>query len=774
MINLDEHKKLLEQITELEKNSVNYFDVEKEFFLIDSDNLPQVRPRMNDFMNRQDLRSIDFDLDNLSRVRSRLYGYSIQRSGIYENDNLTPEAIAGLDGRGCYVYVEVKDGKITIKQDLNGSWGIYLFRHGDYFALSNSFFRLLDHVKFKYPLTINRDYCHYWLVDNYSGHAYCETAVNEIRLLERNAIVHIDVVSKNLDIEFIDYKELTIYLDSAEGIAKLDKWVDFWSDVLRGVAQNTDFLLADLSGGFDSRVALITALNSGIDSDKLSISSIISKNHTYPEDYAIASKIATHYGLTVNKTFSRSPHLLNLSLDDMFNLDFYSRQIFSRTTAPLSINQKNIDKIYKLNGFGGETIRDYWRGSPDNFIKYQANKGLHLSSILSSKILNSIKKLLESDLHAVSDKHHVKYQDVVEYMYYETECRCHFGKFMLSKYLKGEVSLSPIIDPDLRTLRLNTKECSDAKLLIAFLFTRYAPDLLKFPFDSKHFIAPETIEYAKKINERFPRRMTTNRLTGGRGFHLQPRDLQAEKILAESKKNPNVPWSLPKVCLKAMFDSSRTYGLFTTYFDAELYRYAASCYESKNFGNTDHVYATVGTMRVLQDVEISQHNHSRHQDLKSFLEQDFVAIRNDVHMLEKFKPFTTARINIKLMTTEGDFQIVSVSDDKATKSRPSWFQKDGVGYNIDSYAGELNFTAKATVDGQIKLWLRGIWVPDQNDKTKLIPYWIDYTKLTVNGETIFDTLTPAWCNKPYTCTIEAKADEEIKIHIEWQPHRSDT
>ena len=31
MINADKYKKLLTQITELEKNSVNYFDVEKIF-----------------------------------------------------------------------------------------------------------------------------------------------------------------------------------------------------------------------------------------------------------------------------------------------------------------------------------------------------------------------------------------------------------------------------------------------------------------------------------------------------------------------------------------------------------------------------------------------------------------------------------------------------------------------------------------------------------------------------------------------------------------------
>ena len=235
MKNLDEHKKLLAQITELEKNSVNYFDVEKEFFLIDS--------------------------DNLADIKTKLYGYSIQATGIYENDDLTPEVAANLDGRGCYVYVEARDGKITIKQDLNGCWGIYLFRHGDYFALSNSFFRLLDHVKFKYPLTVNRDYCHYFLVSTVAIQSDFQTAVNEISGIERNAIIHIDIVTKKLQIELIDYKEHSIPLDSEEGIQILDRWVEFWGNVLRGVAQHTKFIQADLTGGFDTRISWVPLLH---------------------------------------------------------------------------------------------------------------------------------------------------------------------------------------------------------------------------------------------------------------------------------------------------------------------------------------------------------------------------------------------------------------------------------------------------------------------------------------------------------------------------------
>ncbi len=189
MTNLGEHEKILTQIAELEKTGVNYFDVEKEFFLIDS--------------------------DNLDTIKTRLYGYSIQATGIYEDDNLTEDAAKNFDGRGCYVYVEVRDGKITITQDMNGCWGIYLFRHGDYFALSNSFFRLMDHIKFRYPLTANRDYCHYLLVNGLCSHAYSETAINEIRQIERNAVLQIDAAKKTLAIELLDYREHTVIVDSA-------------------------------------------------------------------------------------------------------------------------------------------------------------------------------------------------------------------------------------------------------------------------------------------------------------------------------------------------------------------------------------------------------------------------------------------------------------------------------------------------------------------------------------------------------------------------------
>ena len=135
----------------------------------------------------------------------------------------------------------------------------------------------------------------------------------------------------------------------------------------------------------------------------------------------------------------------------------------------------------------------------------------------------------------------------------------------------------------------------------------------------------------------------------------------------------------------------------------------------------------------------------------------------------------TARINIKFFPKDfGNFQILSVSDDKAKVWQPGWYQKDGVGYQIQSPVGQLKVIAKANADGKISLMLMGPDIRDPKDSTKRIPYWIDYTNLTVNGEKQFDTLTPTWHNKPYRYKTEVKADEEITVQVEWLPHREDT
>ena len=151
-------------------------------------------------------------------------------------------------------------------------------------------------------------------------------------------------------------------------------------------------------------------------------------------------------------------------------------------------------------------------------------------------------------------------------------------------------------------------------------------------------------------------------------------------------------------------------------------------------------------------------------------------IDENKQIFSRFAPYFTARVDIKLTSKVGiaDMQILSVSDENAIISKPAWFQKDGIGYVISSYTGKLKIVSKSSVDGQIQFYVRGSAVRNPDDKSKRIPYWIDVTKLTMNGQAILDTLTPVWHNKPYKYTTEVKADEEITLQVEWLPHRSDT
>ncbi len=149
---------------------------------------------------------------------------------------------------------------------------------------------------------------------------------------------------------------------------------------------------------------------------------------------------------------------------------------------------------------------------------------------------------------------------------------------------------------------------------------------------------------------------------------------------------------------------------------------------------------------------------------------------NYAEIINKFRNFFTAKIFLQMekKTDPKNLQIISVSDKKAKISKPEWHQKAGVCHMIDSFTGNLEIAAKAAVEGKIQVRLSGLWVQNPKNKSKLVPHWIDYTKLIVNGKKIFDTVTPAWNGKPYIYTLDVKAGEKVKIETEWLPHREDS
>lgn len=526
----------------------------------------------------------------------------------------------------------------------------------------------------------------------------------------------------------------------------------------------------DLSGGFDSRISFIPLLHAGINLRKLFFNSVADKFHTHPQDYAIASQMAAYYGFELNQSLHNRSSL-NYSLADVFNFNMYGCQTFS--SIPRLWTQKNVDKVYNLSGYGGEALRRHWHGSPGKFTENQSRKLRSYSPCLSRKLFSSMKNILESGFRSVCDKHGItnpNSEEIPQFFYQETRCRHHFGKLTLRFYFENNVKFSPVLDPMIRTLRLNTSACPDYNLLMSLLFVRYAPDLLTFPFQGNRFIAPETIEYARRLSKCFPRRVTPVQVE--QTFHVQPRDSHVEQLLATGRNNKTLPTDLPEACLKAIFDSDKIYKLFTSCFDEELYRYAAAFYDKNIFGRERRLYAVTGVARVIEDVEISKRPHPPREDLTRFLEEEPTA-----QIVRRFKDFFTARIDIQLLTSRAgadDLQILSVSDDLARITKLV-SQEGGISCAVTSYSGQLAFVVKALVDGQIRLDLRGEDIRNPDKPDERIPYRIDYTKLTVNGQIVFDTLIPVWyedfCRYDIT---NIKAGTSIEMQVEWLPHRSDT
>lgn len=137
--------------------------------------------------------------------------------------------------------------------------------------------------------------------------------------------------------------------------------------------------------------------------------------------------------------------------------------------------------------------------------------------------------------------------------------------------------------------------------------------------------------------------------------------------------------------------------------------------------------------------------------------------------LEKVHRVLTGRMDIKF-TGEGDIKLLSVSDEKAEIIRPDWLQKNGTGYMIQSFVGDLELVGKANSDGKIRLALRGMDVRDPKDSTKRIPCWIDFTKLSVNDGVVFDKIISVWHDKSYNYDFNVRAGQEIKIKVEWLTH----
>ena len=162
-------------------------------------------------------------------------------------------------------------------------------------------------------------------------------------------------------------------------------------------------------------------------------------------------------------------------------------------------------------------------------------------------------------------------------------------------------------------------------------------------------------------------------------------------------------------------------------------------------------------------------------DIDGFHDNEF--LKKSPENIKVLFKYLIARIDIKnLGQEENDVELLGCSDNAIHFEKPGWFKKfDGAGMVLHSLKGSLDLEIKCIQDGQLNIWLRGVDFRDKNDKRA--PIFVDFTKLMINEELIFDsriTVSLDHALSYHYIKEKVKDGDTFNIHVEWEPFDSES
>ncbi|MCR5503217.1 MAG: hypothetical protein K6F53_09425 [Lachnospiraceae bacterium] len=526
--------------------------------------------------------------DNKDAIQDALLGFVVSPNGIFDSENFAMLKDDDVIGNGAYILIRRIEDVISIKQDFNGSWGLYYYQEDENFAISNSVLMLMDYLKDKTTITLNRDYANNLLTNSLCTRAFSETIISEIQLIEKNKEV---LIHENGELEFcvVDYEENTVALDSCEGMMILDAWYQKWIDILTGLKKEEAQISTDLSGGFDSRMTLALFIGSKIDWDGVRINSYMDGLHTHEEDYQIASRISNDYGFRLNDSgFSEDAYFF--STEELLEKSFYTKLTVHKEF--FFQDRKYRKKRYKVTGDGGEAIRAKWNYDRKSFINMESSPAKRYSKQVADELRDSNTRILTAGYDYINENYHVDADSVdgTLALYKDTWNRSHFGKNAVESFFSNVYRLQPLIDPDLYRLKTNSPDCEDRDLLMALIFVRYCPGLLDYEIQGNRMINPETVSCAKEISDRYTRSDCKKMYD------------QAEFLVSSAEK-ADLAWNIDRGASRTVYElissichqqNGRLKKVFCSAFSEELYNYATIHMNSNRYVPFRQFFAIIG------------------------------------------------------------------------------------------------------------------------------------------------------------------------------------
>jgi hypothetical protein len=691
------------------------------------------------------------DSNNLQSVNQDFYGYGMQNDEIVLRENINNDL--ELNGFGAYVWVKVDSENITISQDYVGSYGVYVYQFNDEFVVSNSFVKLVDYLKNSKHITFNKKFADSFMFSNLVPYGYDKTLVNEIRLLPRDYKVIINKMKKSISFEQIDLEEQTVNLDSYEGMALLDGWYERWVNIIRSLKLKTNDIMANLSGGFDSRIVAALWLSADINLDEITVNSYRSR----PDDLEVASEIAERFNFKLNENTIMQNPINFKELDTILNISFYTKLGFNKEFY-FKFN-RFLKPVYVFGGAGGGIVRGFFKITPEEFIDSTVDKTKRLSNELAPAAEEMLRYLFEKIKEKYDDYDEDSYELVTK-AYVENRNRHHFGKTSVESFCSNRITLSPLNDNDLHKLIIKTEGCDDSDLLMVLIFLRYCPELLEIDFLGDREIDENIMYYAKKINEKYP-------------YTVQPKktiscnNSEPQTVISRSE---SIDIDEPNKFFEEVFCSRSFEMEFKKYYSNEIYQAILDNFlKSRGLFPMTHVFSAVSILKIINDTKYKEINKEGDtvEWIKTFLNQE--EINEPLSKVsELLRKYVTARIDMKNIGSEyNTLEVVENDNINSIVSFPKWMSNErGSGFTLRSYKGSLNLKVKCIRKGLLKIWLRGLDLRDKNGKR--FPVYIDYVNFSVNNDFQFNRKLTSH-DKPFIYKKEVNDGEIVDIHIEWMP-----
>lgn len=450
------------------------------------------------------------DSNNLEKIQSTMYGYCVSKKGILTNNYYKKIGYyEEPEPQGVYVMIRKIGEEIRINQDFYGGFGLYIYENKNtgYFALSNSFLLLEEYLIGKQNFTLNKEFSDNLIISYLCSASIYETTVNEIVLIPPNAFIVLNINKKTYKIHYIDYKENSVPFESEEALKIIDKWVDKWSYILHSLKKQTNNIMIDLSGGFDTRSVLAILLNSGIDMNEIFVNSANDTLYTHEEDFKIASNISKNFGFKLNNQ-ALSLNGKNLRIKDSIFLSIYTKLGFHKE---FYLRTKFFTKpIFHFKGNGGESVRRLHYAPIKKYIEEICSNAREISGHYEEFYNSSLRLYNRSIAFLKKNKKYNNDYEITEDFYFKGEIRHHYGKAALEAFLVNQYTLHPLIDPDIHQIKLDINKNS-AHDLVAYIYARFAHDLAYIPFERKRELNQESLKKAEKLNKKLdPYKMKSN------------------------------------------------------------------------------------------------------------------------------------------------------------------------------------------------------------------------------------------------------------------------